>query len=64
MVVVAMTPSVPNLYPAVALKFLDDLSNLHTSQRLRQFRDERGKVKVCLANYLLGKNGTHLSIGR
>jgi hypothetical protein len=29
MVIATMTPSVPNLYPAVALKFLDDLSNFH-----------------------------------
>lgn len=40
MVIVTMAPPVPDLYPAVALKFLDDLSDFHIPQRLRQFCDE------------------------
>jgi hypothetical protein len=41
--VVKMTMASPvsDLYPAVALKFLDYLSDFHTPQRLRQFREQR-----------------------
>lgn len=33
MVIMPMTPPVPYLYPAIALKFSNDLTDLHSPQR-------------------------------